>query len=102
MAKKKIVHWTSLDLHKRANAAFLMGTYLLIYHDKSPEEAAKLVQHGPTFLTFRLAVYSAVVCGQGSLPHLFLANHLVTMSVMLSLCLFTVAGMHLNNARRTT
>ena len=53
LAKKKIVHWTSLDLHKRANPAFLMGTYLLIYQDKSPEEAAKLVQHGPTFLTFR-------------------------------------------------
>lgn len=57
LAKKKIVHWTSYDLHKRANAAFLMGTYLLIYHEKSPEEAAKLVQHGPAFVTFRLALH---------------------------------------------
>ena len=59
LAKKKIVHWTSYDLHKRANAAFLMGAYLLIYHDKSPEEAARLVQHGPVFVTFRLAVQAA-------------------------------------------
>ena len=58
LAKKKIVHWTSYDPHKRVNAAFLMGSYVIVHHDKTPDEAFRLVQHGPAFVTFRLVVHN--------------------------------------------
>ena len=101
LAKKKIVHWTSYDLHKRANAAFLMGTYLQIYHEKSPEEAARLIQHGPAFVTFRLALHNA---GMPSVAEAvlnicsYVANHfpdkvsnvIIVLAVLLQGCISTV------------
>ncbi len=39
LAKKKIVHYTTIDAHKRANAAYLIASYAVIYLDKTPEDA---------------------------------------------------------------
>lgn len=36
--KKRIVHFTSLDDNKRANAVFLVASYAVIYLRKAPEE----------------------------------------------------------------
>ena len=44
MAKKKIVHYTTLDAHKRANAAYLIASYAVIYLDRSPAEAMSPLQ----------------------------------------------------------
>ncbi|XP_046458032.1 uncharacterized protein LOC124204850 isoform X2 [Daphnia pulex] len=59
LAKKCIVHYTTEDQHKRANAAMLIGSYAVIYLNKSPEEAFRLLTSGnsPTFLPFRDASY---------------------------------------------
>ncbi|XP_065832251.1 dual specificity protein phosphatase CDC14A-like [Oscarella lobularis] len=55
LAKKKIVHYTSYDSdRKRANAAYLVGAYAIIYHRKSPEEVfASLTSGQPPYLPFR-------------------------------------------------
>jgi cell division cycle 14 len=55
LAKKKIVHYTRPDPHKRANAAFLIGAYAVIYLKKLPEEAYRPLVSGsnPPFLPFR-------------------------------------------------
>lgn len=39
LAKKKIVHYTSSDGKKRVNAAFLMGSYTIIYLKRTAEQA---------------------------------------------------------------
>lgn len=59
LAKKCIVHYTTEDQHKRANAAMLIGSYAVIYLNKSPEEAFRLLASGnsPPFLPFRDASY---------------------------------------------
>jgi len=59
LAKKCIVHYTSEDPQKRANAAFLISSYAVIYLNKSPEEAYRLLVSGnsPSFLPFRDASY---------------------------------------------
>lgn len=55
LSKKRIVHYTSYDSTKRANAAYLIGCYIIIYHRKTPEEAFRpLASHqNPPFLPFR-------------------------------------------------
>lgn len=55
LAKKKIVHYTSPMSHRRANAAFLIGAYAVIYLKKLPEEAYRPLVSGsnPPFLPFR-------------------------------------------------
>lgn len=59
LAKKKIVHYTTLDPQKRANAAFLIASYTIIYLGRSPEEAYKPLVGGnsPSFVPFRDAAY---------------------------------------------
>ncbi|XP_047473611.1 dual specificity protein phosphatase CDC14C-like isoform X2 [Penaeus chinensis] len=59
LAKKKIVHYTTLDPQKRANAAFLIAAYAIIYLKKTPEEAYKPLVGGnsPQFCPFRDAAY---------------------------------------------
>ncbi|XP_068216660.1 dual specificity protein phosphatase CDC14A isoform X1 [Palaemon carinicauda] len=59
LAKKKIVHYTTLDPQKRANAAFLIASYSIIYLKKTPEEAYKPLISGnsPPFCPFRDAAY---------------------------------------------
>ncbi|KAL5016950.1 hypothetical protein ScPMuIL_006539 [Solemya velum] len=61
LAKKRIVHYTSFDARKRANAAFLIGAYAIIYLKKTPEEAYRPLVAGsnPPFLPFRDASFGA-------------------------------------------
>jgi cell division cycle 14 len=63
LAKKKIVHYTTMDAHKRANAAYLISSYAVIYLDKSPEEAYHPLQGGlnPPFVPFRDASFGVAV-----------------------------------------
>lgn len=59
LAKKKIVHYTSFDARHRANAAFLIGSYAIIYLKKTPEEAYRPLVSGtnPPYLPFRDASF---------------------------------------------
>ncbi len=55
--KFKIYHYTSLDFKKRANAAFLMGAYLIVCRQKTAEEAwAVFDKVRPPFVPFRDAI----------------------------------------------
>jgi len=56
---KKIIHYTSFDARKRANAAFLVGAYQVIHLKKGPEEAYRPLVAGncPPYLPFRDAAY---------------------------------------------
>ncbi|XP_069817824.1 dual specificity protein phosphatase CDC14B isoform X2 [Dendropsophus ebraccatus] len=58
LTKKKIVHYTSSDPKKQANAAFLIGSYAIIHLKKLPEEMHRLLQMGNvTYLPFRDASF---------------------------------------------
>lgn len=58
-ASSKIIHHTSLDVAKRANAAFLMGAYQVIIMKKSAVEAwAPFINVTPPFKPFRDASYT--------------------------------------------
>ncbi|XP_041063626.1 dual specificity protein phosphatase CDC14AB isoform X3 [Carcharodon carcharias] len=59
LSRKKIVHYTSFDQRKRANAAFLIGAYSVIYLQKTPEEAYRSLAAGknPPYLPFRDASF---------------------------------------------
>ncbi|XP_069126071.1 dual specificity protein phosphatase CDC14AB-like isoform X5 [Argopecten irradians] len=61
LAKKRIIHYTSFDARKRANAAFLISSYAIIYLKKTPEEAYRPLVAGsnPPFLPFRDASFGA-------------------------------------------
>uniref|UniRef100_A0A1B6KNY4 protein-tyrosine-phosphatase n=1 Tax=Graphocephala atropunctata TaxID=36148 RepID=A0A1B6KNY4_9HEMI len=61
--KKKIIHYTTMDGHKRVNAAYLIGCYAIIYLKKSVDEVYKTllgVRNLP-FLNFRDASYGATM-----------------------------------------
>ncbi|XP_025893719.1 dual specificity protein phosphatase CDC14A isoform X1 [Nothoprocta perdicaria] len=59
LSRKKIVYYTSFDQRKRANAAFLIGAYAVIYLKKTPEEAYRILVSGsnPPYLPFRDASF---------------------------------------------
>ncbi|XP_072824222.1 dual specificity protein phosphatase CDC14A isoform X6 [Vicugna pacos] len=59
LSRKKIVHYTCFDQRKRANAAFLMGAYAVIYLKKTPEEAYRALLSGSDapYLPFRDASF---------------------------------------------
>ncbi|XP_074858827.1 dual specificity protein phosphatase CDC14A isoform X1 [Carettochelys insculpta] len=59
LSRKKIVHYTTFDQRKRANAAFLIGSYVVIYLKKTPEEAYRALLSGsnPPYLPFRDASF---------------------------------------------
>ncbi|XP_075067202.1 dual specificity protein phosphatase CDC14B isoform X4 [Mixophyes fleayi] len=58
LTKKKIVHCTSCDPKKQANAAFLMGCYAILYLKKLPEEMYLTLQmEHVTYLPFRDASF---------------------------------------------
>ncbi|CAJ1087351.1 LOW QUALITY PROTEIN: dual specificity protein phosphatase CDC14AB-like [Xyrichtys novacula] len=54
-SRKKLVHYTSNDQKKRANAAVLIGGYAVIYLKRSPEEVYRTLISGNNagFLPFR-------------------------------------------------
>nr|XP_023020188.1 dual specificity protein phosphatase CDC14B [Leptinotarsa decemlineata] len=56
LQNKKIVHYTyGPDEQQRVNAAFLIGSYSIIYLNYEPEQAFKVLNHDPTeeYLKFR-------------------------------------------------
>ncbi|XP_042318966.1 dual specificity protein phosphatase CDC14A isoform X1 [Sceloporus undulatus] len=59
LSRKKIVYYTSFDQRKRANAAFLIGAYAVIYLKKTPEETYRILLSGsnPPYLPFRDASF---------------------------------------------
>ncbi|NXY13176.1 CC14A phosphatase, partial [Atrichornis clamosus] len=59
LSRKKIVYYTSFDQRKRANAAFLIGAYAVIYLKKTPEEAYRTLLSGsnPPYIPFRDASF---------------------------------------------
>lgn len=59
LAKKRIVHYTTFDARKRANAACLVGAYEIIFLKKTPEEAYRPLQAAASspFLPFRDASF---------------------------------------------
>lgn len=62
LAKKKIIHYTSFDSRKRANAAYLIASYSIIHLKRTPEESYRpLIINGcnPPFLPFRDASFGA-------------------------------------------
>ncbi|KAH8412969.1 hypothetical protein KR009_007235 [Drosophila setifemur] len=58
-ANKKIVHYTSMNPAKRLNAAYLIGSYAIIYLKKSPQEAYRPLVAGeiPAYTRFCDASY---------------------------------------------
>ncbi|XP_032248744.1 dual specificity protein phosphatase CDC14B isoform X1 [Phoca vitulina] len=60
MMRKKIIHFTGSDQRKQANAAFLIGCYMVIYLGRAPEEAYRILMCGDTsFIPFRDAAYGS-------------------------------------------
>ncbi|XP_072452982.1 dual specificity protein phosphatase CDC14B isoform X9 [Notamacropus eugenii] len=58
MIRKKIIHFTGPDQRKQANAAFLMGCYLIIYLERSPEDTYRTLLVGNiSYVPFRDASY---------------------------------------------
>ncbi|XP_040576096.1 dual specificity protein phosphatase CDC14A [Lepeophtheirus salmonis] len=60
---KKIVHYTTRDAAKRANAAYLIGSYAVIYLNKTAQEAYRPLVGGlsPQYMPFRDASYGPPV-----------------------------------------
>ncbi|XP_031430079.1 dual specificity protein phosphatase CDC14AB isoform X2 [Clupea harengus] len=59
LTRKRIVHYTSFDQRRRANAAVLIGAYAVIYLKKTPEEAYRALISGSnaSYLPFRDASF---------------------------------------------
>nr|XP_013054238.2 dual specificity protein phosphatase CDC14B isoform X5 [Anser cygnoides] len=58
LIRKKIVHYTGFDQKKQANAAFLIGSYAIIYLRESPEDVYRLILAGSvSYLPFRDASF---------------------------------------------
>ncbi|KAJ7414223.1 dual specificity protein phosphatase CDC14B-like protein [Pitangus sulphuratus] len=54
LTRKKIIHYTGFDQKKQANAAFLIGSYAIIYLRESPEDVYRLILAGSvSYLPFR-------------------------------------------------
>ncbi|XP_060777521.1 cell division cycle 14Aa isoform X1 [Neoarius graeffei] len=59
LSRKRIIHYTSYNQHKRANAAFLIGAYAVIYLKRTPEEVYRALVSGTnvSYLPFRDAAF---------------------------------------------
>uniref|UniRef100_A0A8D2NRM0 CC14B phosphatase n=1 Tax=Zosterops lateralis melanops TaxID=1220523 RepID=A0A8D2NRM0_ZOSLA len=58
LIRKKIIHYTGFDQKKQANAAFLIGSYAIIYLRESPEDVYRLILSGSvSYLPFRDASF---------------------------------------------
>jgi len=58
LANKRIIHYCSQDPHKRANAAYLIGAFMIIVMKKSADDAYRpFVGVYPPFLPYRDATY---------------------------------------------
>ncbi|XP_027265429.1 dual specificity protein phosphatase CDC14B isoform X14 [Cricetulus griseus] len=60
MLRKKIIHFTGTDQRKQANAAFLIGCYMVIFLGRTPEDAYRTLIFGDTaYIPFRDAAYGS-------------------------------------------
>ncbi|XP_066536988.1 cell division cycle 14Aa isoform X2 [Hoplias malabaricus] len=61
LSRKRIIHYTSYDQQKRANAAFLIGAYAVIYLKRTPEEVYHALISGTnvSYLPFRDAAFGS-------------------------------------------
>ncbi|XP_059358352.1 cell division cycle 14Aa isoform X1 [Carassius carassius] len=59
LSRKRIIHYTSYDQRKRANAAFLIGAYAVIHLKRTPEEVyrALISENNVSYLSFRDAAF---------------------------------------------
>ncbi|XP_061233543.1 dual specificity protein phosphatase CDC14B isoform X11 [Neopsephotus bourkii] len=58
LIRKRIIHYTGFDQKKQANAAFLIGSYAIIYLRESPEDMYRLILSGSvSYLPFRDASF---------------------------------------------
>ncbi|XP_050988259.1 cell division cycle 14Aa isoform X1 [Labeo rohita] len=59
LSRKRIIHYTCYDQRKRANAAFLIGAYAVIYLKRTPEEVYRALISGTnvSYLPFRDAAF---------------------------------------------
>ncbi|XP_017538562.1 cell division cycle 14Aa isoform X3 [Pygocentrus nattereri] len=59
LSRKRIIHYTSYDQQKRANAAFLIGAYAVIYLKRTPEEVYRALISGTnvSYMPFRDAAF---------------------------------------------
>lgn len=78
---RKIVHYTTVEPQKRANAAFLIASYAILYLKKTPDEAYKLLTEGVNlpFVPFRDASSGLTLCRislHDCLQAIFKAYHL--------------------------
>ncbi|KAL6440183.1 hypothetical protein ACFW04_003049 [Cataglyphis niger] len=56
LSKKKLVHYTTMDSEKRVNAAFLMGSYVILYCKRTAQEVYECLTkspNNPSFIMFR-------------------------------------------------
>ncbi|XP_076279595.1 cell division cycle protein 14 isoform X5 [Lasioglossum baleicum] len=55
LKKKKIIHYTTMDPEKRLNAAFLIGSYAILYLKRTAEDAFNCLTSSPNcpFIMFR-------------------------------------------------
>ncbi|XP_062848999.1 cell division cycle 14Aa isoform X2 [Trichomycterus rosablanca] len=61
LSRKRIIHYTSYDQHKRANAAFLISAYAVIYLKRTPEEVHDALTSGTnvSYMPFRDAAFGS-------------------------------------------
>ncbi|XP_063076286.1 cell division cycle 14Aa [Engraulis encrasicolus] len=59
LSRKRVIYYTNYDQRKRANAAFLIGAYAVIYLKRTPEEAYRALISGTnvSYLPFRDAAF---------------------------------------------
>ncbi|XP_038598581.1 dual specificity protein phosphatase CDC14B-like, partial [Tachyglossus aculeatus] len=58
LRRKKIVHYAGPDPKKQVNAAFLMGSFAIVYLGRTPEEAHRLLTTGSVpYIPFRDAAF---------------------------------------------
>ncbi|XP_011310996.1 dual specificity protein phosphatase CDC14B isoform X3 [Fopius arisanus] len=77
LSKKKILHYTTTDPEKRVNAAFLAGSFAILYLKKTAQEAYELLMnspHSPPYQMFRDASFGPA-CFQISLRDCLSAIH---------------------------
>uniref|UniRef100_A0A3Q0QYH3 protein-tyrosine-phosphatase n=1 Tax=Amphilophus citrinellus TaxID=61819 RepID=A0A3Q0QYH3_AMPCI len=74
MSRKRLVHYTSYDQKKRANAAVLIGAYAVIYLKRSPEDAYRTLISGSNtvYMPFRYRLMLSTKHPSTALQHGFL------------------------------
>ncbi|XP_055389051.1 dual specificity protein phosphatase CDC14A-like [Condylostylus longicornis] len=59
LADRRIVHYTTADMHKRSNAAYLMVSFCVVLLGWEPDAAVEMFNSQPPLLPFRDATYGS-------------------------------------------